>query len=52
MSGKPNLKPLQVRIPDSVRNWLKSQARAEDRSINYVLNRLLEQAQKREAQHG
>lgn len=47
---KPVLKPMQVRIPDSIRNWLKTQARAEDRSVNYVLNRLLERAQK-EASH-
>lgn len=46
MSGKPVLKPMQVRIPDSIRNWLKSQARAEERSMNYVLNKVLEQAQK------
>lgn len=50
--SKPILKPMQVRIPDTVRNWLKAQARAEERSVNYILNRLLEQAQKREAQHG
>jgi len=51
MSSKPILKPMQVRVPDSIRNWLKSQARAEERSMNYVLNRVLEQAQKREASH-
>jgi hypothetical protein len=44
-------KPHQIRVPDGIWNWLKSQARAEERSINYVLNRLLEQKQ-REAQHG
>lgn len=46
MSAKPILKPMQVRIPDSARNWLKARARAEERSMNYVLNRVLEQAQK------
>ena len=45
-------KPLQVRIPDRLRNWLKAQAREEQRSMNWVLNRVLEQAQKREVQHG
>jgi hypothetical protein len=44
--AKPILKPMQVRIPDSARNWLKGQAKAQERSMNYVLNRLLEQAQK------
>jgi predicted HicB family RNase H-like nuclease len=42
----PILRPMQVRIPDSLRNWLKAQARAEDRSVNWYLNRLLEKAQK------
>lgn len=46
------LKPMQIRIPDSARNWLRAQARAEERSINWIVNRLLEQAQKREVQHG
>lgn len=45
-------KPLQVRIPDSVRHWLKAQARSEDRSMNWVINRVLEQAQKREPVNG
>lgn len=52
MSAKPILKPMQVRIPDSARNWLKQQARAEGRSMNFVLNRVLERAQKQEMQHG
>lgn len=51
MSAK-QYRPLQVRIPDSARNWLKAQARAQERSVNWVLNKLLEQAQKKEAQHG
>ena len=46
------LRPLQVRVPDSTRNWLKSQARAADRSVNWILNKLLEDLQKKEAQHG
>jgi hypothetical protein len=39
---------MQIRIPDSSRNWLKAQARAEDRSMNYVLVKLLEQAQQQQ----
>lgn len=51
MSAK-QLRPMQVRIPDSVRTWLKAQARAQERSVNWILNRLLEEAQKKGAQHG
>lgn len=50
MAVKPVLRPMQVRIPDSARNWLKAQARAEDRSMNYVLLKVLEQAQQRRDQ--
>lgn len=46
------LRPMQVRLPDSTRNWLKSQARAADRSVNWTLNKLLDDLQKKEAQHG
>lgn len=45
------LRPMQVRIPDSARNWLKAQARAADRSMNWVLNQILERAQKQDQQH-
>jgi hypothetical protein len=48
MATKPTLRPMQIRIPDSSRNWLKAQARAEDRSMNYVLVKLLEQAQQQQ----
>lgn len=51
MASKQIQKPMQIRIPDGIRNWLKAQARAEDRSMNYILNRVLEQAQKG-VQHG
>jgi predicted HicB family RNase H-like nuclease len=52
MPSKQVLHPMQIRIPDSVRNWLKSQARSEERSMNWIINKVLEQAQKQEAQHG
>lgn len=51
MSAK-QYRPLQVRIPDSARNWLKAQARAQERSVNWILNKLLDEAQKKAVQHG
>lgn len=45
------MRPMQVRVPDSTRNWLKAQARAADRSMNWILNKLLDDLQKKEAQH-
>jgi hypothetical protein len=51
MAGKAILRPMQVRIPDAARNWLKAQARAADRSVNWVINQMLDRAQK-EQTHG
>lgn len=46
------LRPMQIRIPDNLKNWLRAQARTADRSINWVVNRVLEDAQKKENTHG
>lgn len=50
--AKQQLRCRSVRAPDALWNWIKAQAKAEDRPVNWMVLRLLEQAQKREAQHG
>jgi predicted HicB family RNase H-like nuclease len=53
MATKPMLRPMQIRIPDAARRWLKTQAEAQERSVNWFINQLIERAQKqKEAQHG
>ena len=46
------LKSRSLRAPDSLWNWIRAQARAADRPINWVILKLLEDAQKREQAHG
>lgn len=46
------LRSRSVRAPDSLWNWIKAQAKAADRPVNWMVLKLLEEAQKKEAQHG
>lgn len=50
--GMEQLKPRSVRASDSLWNWLRAQARAADRPINWVVLKILKDAQKKEVQHG
>lgn len=46
------MKPRSLRAPDSLWNWIRAQARAADRPINWMVNKMLEDAQKKEQAHG
>lgn len=36
--------PISVRLTDENREWLEKQADSDDRSLNYMINKLIEQA--------
>lgn len=36
--------PFGLRMPEEVQNWIKLKAKREDRSQNYVINRILAKA--------
>ncbi len=36
--------PFGLRMPEEVQNWIKMKAKREDRSQNYVINRILAKA--------
>lgn len=50
--AKAQLRPRSIRASDALWNWIKKQADAADRPINWMVLKILEDAQKREAQHG
>lgn len=36
--------PFGLRMPEEVQNWIKKKAERDDRSQNYVINRILSKA--------
>jgi hypothetical protein len=40
---------MQIAIPESAHAWLKQERDRQDRSINWLINRLIEEAQNRAA---
>lgn len=50
MKTKPQRgEQMKIRVPDDVHAWLKQQTQAQERSMNWLVNKLLAQAM--EAQH-
>lgn len=50
MKTKPQLgEQMKIRVPDGVHAWLKQQAQTQERSMNWLVNKLLAQAM--EAKH-
>ena len=43
--------PFPVRTSDEVKSWLQEKAKRNDRSVNYVINRILENAKQREEEN-
>ncbi len=43
MEKKQHVKPYPIRFAGDVGEWVRAQAKAQDRSINYVVNKILEQ---------
>lgn len=45
-SNEVNLQraPFGLRMPEEIQNWIKMKAKREDRSQNYVINRILMKA--------
>jgi|GEM_PF-2863155 len=43
MEKKQHINPYPIRFTDGVGEWVREQAKAQDRSINYVVNKMLEQ---------
>ncbi|MBO0611782.1 hypothetical protein [Thiothrix fructosivorans] len=43
MEKKQHVKPYPIRFTEGVGDWVREQAKVQDRSINYVVNKMLEQ---------
>ncbi|WP_086922269.1 hypothetical protein [Variovorax sp. JS1663] len=43
-SSDKHLKPVQVRMKAETHRWIHEQAKAQERSANWIINRVLEQA--------
>ncbi|MBN8802309.1 MAG: Arc family DNA-binding protein [Stenotrophomonas acidaminiphila] len=41
---KDEIVPLVLRVPESLRDWLRKKAEADTRSMNFLTNRLLREA--------
>ena len=43
-TGSYSIKPVQVRLKPEIHEWVHQEAKAQDRSANWIINKVLETA--------
>jgi predicted HicB family RNase H-like nuclease len=49
IQNQPHPKPVQVRMKAETHQWIHEQARAQERSANWIINRVLDEARMRQS---
>lgn len=44
-------RPMQIMLPEATKAWLRAKALASERSMNWLINRMLDDARKAEQHH-